>query len=154
MQVPSAPCPHLACRLGCLHQGLSGPRGWQAQPLGRPVPLSWLLSLQIIMVRLQRVTFLALHNYLGLTTELFNPVSVPASHHGSSGQPLLPQGAGQQTGQGGVSWDPVLSLSRGHAACLRAPCPHGSPLGGPVVWPSSASLVPRSVCVVALPASA
>uniref|UniRef100_A0A8C4PQ82 lysophospholipase n=1 Tax=Equus asinus asinus TaxID=83772 RepID=A0A8C4PQ82_EQUAS len=30
---------------------------------------------QIIMVRLQRVTFLALHNYLGLTTELFNPVT-------------------------------------------------------------------------------
>uniref|UniRef100_A0A3B1JXB1 lysophospholipase n=1 Tax=Astyanax mexicanus TaxID=7994 RepID=A0A3B1JXB1_ASTMX len=28
--------------------------------------------IQIIMVRLQRVTFLALHNYLGLTTELFN----------------------------------------------------------------------------------
>ncbi|KAG2455689.1 PLPL7 protein, partial [Polypterus senegalus] len=32
-------------------------------------------DLQIIMVRLQRVTFLALHNYLGLTTELFNPES-------------------------------------------------------------------------------
>ncbi|XP_062398636.1 patatin-like phospholipase domain-containing protein 7 isoform X2 [Sardina pilchardus] len=30
---------------------------------------------QIIMVRLQRVTFLALHNYLGLTQELFNPES-------------------------------------------------------------------------------
>uniref|UniRef100_A0A8C9TCH5 lysophospholipase n=1 Tax=Scleropages formosus TaxID=113540 RepID=A0A8C9TCH5_SCLFO len=30
--------------------------------------------IQIIMVRLQRVTFLALHNYLGLTTELFSPV--------------------------------------------------------------------------------
>ncbi|XP_027705223.1 patatin-like phospholipase domain-containing protein 7 isoform X3 [Vombatus ursinus] len=30
---------------------------------------------QIIMVRLQRVTFLSLHNYLGLTTELFNPES-------------------------------------------------------------------------------
>ncbi|XP_065327550.1 patatin-like phospholipase domain-containing protein 7 [Pelmatolapia mariae] len=29
--------------------------------------------IQIIMVRLQRVTFLALYNYLGLTTELFNP---------------------------------------------------------------------------------
>uniref|UniRef100_A0A8C5KLG6 Uncharacterized protein n=1 Tax=Jaculus jaculus TaxID=51337 RepID=A0A8C5KLG6_JACJA len=29
----------------------------------------------IIMVRLQRVTFMALHNYLGLTTELFNPES-------------------------------------------------------------------------------
>ncbi|TRY81936.1 hypothetical protein DNTS_013393 [Danionella cerebrum] len=31
--------------------------------------------IQIIMVRLQRVTFLALHNYLGLTTELFNQES-------------------------------------------------------------------------------
>lgn len=28
------------------------------------------------MVRLQRVTFLALHNYLGLTNELFSHVSV------------------------------------------------------------------------------
>uniref|UniRef100_A0A8C5WLQ8 lysophospholipase n=1 Tax=Leptobrachium leishanense TaxID=445787 RepID=A0A8C5WLQ8_9ANUR len=34
---------------------------------------------QIIMVRLQRVTFLALHNYLGLTTELFNSVSAAAA---------------------------------------------------------------------------
>uniref|UniRef100_A0A8C5BYL8 Patatin like phospholipase domain containing 7 n=1 Tax=Gadus morhua TaxID=8049 RepID=A0A8C5BYL8_GADMO len=33
--------------------------------------------IQIIMVRLQRVTFLALHNYLGLTTELFNTVPLP-----------------------------------------------------------------------------
>lgn len=30
---------------------------------------------QIIMVRLQRVTVLALHNYLGLTNELFSHVS-------------------------------------------------------------------------------
>ncbi|KAK2888415.1 patatin-like phospholipase domain-containing protein 7a isoform X1 [Channa argus] len=38
--------------------------------------------IQIIMVRLQRVTFLALHNYLGLTTELFNPENqaVPLSN--------------------------------------------------------------------------
>ncbi|GLD55198.1 patatin-like phospholipase domain-containing protein 7 isoform X1 [Lates japonicus] len=38
--------------------------------------------IQIIMVRLQRVTFLALHNYLGLTTELFNPdcQAVPLSN--------------------------------------------------------------------------
>eukprot|EP00066_Takifugu_rubripes_P026581 XP_011615847.1 PREDICTED: patatin-like phospholipase domain-containing protein 7 isoform X2 [Takifugu rubripes] len=38
--------------------------------------------IQIIMVRLQRVTFLALHDYLGLTTELFNPESqaVPLSN--------------------------------------------------------------------------
>lgn len=38
---------------------------------------------QIIMVRLQRVTFLALHNYLGLTTELFNPVRERAHAHPS-----------------------------------------------------------------------
>uniref|UniRef100_A0A8C8IVA5 lysophospholipase n=1 Tax=Oncorhynchus tshawytscha TaxID=74940 RepID=A0A8C8IVA5_ONCTS len=37
--------------------------------------------IQIIMVRLQRVTFLALHNYLGLTTELFNPRGVRAGSH-------------------------------------------------------------------------
>uniref|UniRef100_A0A3P9MG83 lysophospholipase n=1 Tax=Oryzias latipes TaxID=8090 RepID=A0A3P9MG83_ORYLA len=35
--------------------------------------------IQIIMVRLQRVTFLALHNYLGLTIELFNPESLAIS---------------------------------------------------------------------------
>lgn len=29
---------------------------------------------QIIMVRLQRVTFTALHQYLGLSAELVNPV--------------------------------------------------------------------------------
>ncbi|XP_034047763.1 patatin-like phospholipase domain-containing protein 7 isoform X2 [Thalassophryne amazonica] len=41
--------------------------------------------IQIIMVRLQRVTFLALHNYLGLTTELFNPESqaVPLTYTSS-----------------------------------------------------------------------
>nr|XP_054377275.1 patatin-like phospholipase domain-containing protein 7 isoform X2 [Pongo abelii] len=49
-------------------------------PGARPVPQvgghrAAGVLLQIIMVRLQRVTFLALHNYLGLTTELFNPES-------------------------------------------------------------------------------
>uniref|UniRef100_A0AAY4BF04 lysophospholipase n=1 Tax=Denticeps clupeoides TaxID=299321 RepID=A0AAY4BF04_9TELE len=38
-------------------------------------PETMVRVIQIIMVRLQRVTFLALHNYLGLTTELFNPES-------------------------------------------------------------------------------
>uniref|UniRef100_A0A8C3HHC7 lysophospholipase n=1 Tax=Chrysemys picta bellii TaxID=8478 RepID=A0A8C3HHC7_CHRPI len=38
-----------------------------------PESLVWVV--QIIMVRLQRVTFLALHNYLGLTNELFSHVS-------------------------------------------------------------------------------
>uniref|UniRef100_A0A8B9JRG8 lysophospholipase n=1 Tax=Astyanax mexicanus TaxID=7994 RepID=A0A8B9JRG8_ASTMX len=37
--------------------------------------------IQIIMVRLQRVTFLALHNYLGLTTELFNSVRAQTYTH-------------------------------------------------------------------------
>lgn len=43
------------------------------------------------MVRLQRVTFLALHNYLGLTTELFNPVSAGG-------------GGGDPSCRLGVSW--------------------------------------------------
>ncbi|XP_075885209.1 patatin-like phospholipase domain-containing protein 7 [Nelusetta ayraudi] len=41
----------------------------------RKYPETLVRVIQIIMVRLQRVTFLALHNYLGLTTELFNPDS-------------------------------------------------------------------------------
>lgn len=59
--------------LGCLEE---------ARPAQLAVPH------QIIMVRLQRVTFLALHNYLGLTTELFNPVSAashPRPHHRDTG---------------------------------------------------------------------
>lgn len=43
--------------------------------LTAPLFRSCSLPLQIIMVRLQRVTFLALHNYLGLTNELFSHVS-------------------------------------------------------------------------------
>uniref|UniRef100_A0A7N8X5B1 Patatin-like phospholipase domain containing 7a n=1 Tax=Mastacembelus armatus TaxID=205130 RepID=A0A7N8X5B1_9TELE len=48
----------------------------------RQYPETLVRVIQIIMVRLQRVTFLALHNYLGLTTELFNPESqaVPLSN--------------------------------------------------------------------------
>lgn len=43
------------------------------------------MLLQIIMVRLQRVTFLALHNYLGLTNELFSHVSYLESRGGWNG---------------------------------------------------------------------
>lgn len=32
--------------------------------------------MQVIMVRLQRVTFTALHQYLGLSTELVNQVNI------------------------------------------------------------------------------
>ncbi|XP_048358181.1 patatin-like phospholipase domain-containing protein 6 isoform X4 [Sphaerodactylus townsendi] len=40
-------------------------------------PESLVRVVQIIMVRLQRVTFLALHNYLGLTNELFSHAMQP-----------------------------------------------------------------------------
>uniref|UniRef100_A0A8C3RZ82 lysophospholipase n=1 Tax=Chelydra serpentina TaxID=8475 RepID=A0A8C3RZ82_CHESE len=45
------------------------------QDVFQKYPETLVRVVQIIMVRLQRVTFLALHNYLGLTTELFNSVS-------------------------------------------------------------------------------
>uniref|UniRef100_A0A663NEJ8 lysophospholipase n=1 Tax=Athene cunicularia TaxID=194338 RepID=A0A663NEJ8_ATHCN len=44
------------------------------QDVFQKYPETLVRVVQIIMVRLQRVTFLALHNYLGLTTELFNCV--------------------------------------------------------------------------------
>ncbi|XP_014807848.1 PREDICTED: patatin-like phospholipase domain-containing protein 7 isoform X1 [Calidris pugnax] len=42
------------------------------QDVFQKYPETLVRVVQIIMVRLQRVTFLALHNYLGLTPELFN----------------------------------------------------------------------------------
>ncbi|XP_012705323.2 patatin-like phospholipase domain-containing protein 7 isoform X1 [Fundulus heteroclitus] len=69
--------------------------------------------IQIIMVRLQRVTFLALHNYLGLTTELFNPESQAISlvsvanalgeahqHKGFRRQPSHSEDAGPEKADG------------------------------------------------------
>uniref|UniRef100_A0A4W2BS68 lysophospholipase n=1 Tax=Bos indicus x Bos taurus TaxID=30522 RepID=A0A4W2BS68_BOBOX len=102
---------------------ISSPPVWalrparSAQPLGRPIPLSWPVSLQIIMVRLQRVTFLALHNYLGLTTELFNPVSVPPPTTGPRDSRFCLKGrASTQAGVG--------SPGRHLRVCaLSQPCP-------------------------------
>ncbi|XP_042304294.1 patatin-like phospholipase domain-containing protein 6 isoform X6 [Sceloporus undulatus] len=56
-------------------------------------PESLVRVVQIIMVRLQRVTFLALHNYLGLTNELFShemqPLRLfPQSSHTSRTSPI------------------------------------------------------------------
>ncbi|XP_061438750.1 patatin-like phospholipase domain-containing protein 6 isoform X13 [Rhineura floridana] len=56
-------------------------------------PESLVRVVQIIMVRLQRVTFLALHNYLGLTNELFShemqPLRLfPQSGHTSRTSPV------------------------------------------------------------------
>ena len=42
------------------------------QSLFERFPESLVRVVQVIMVRLQRVTFTALHNYLGLSTELIN----------------------------------------------------------------------------------
>lgn len=65
---------------------LWGPAGISGGTAGaRPRRLTAQCLFQIIMVRLQRVTFLALHNYLGLTTELFNPVSAGLVHSPLSG---------------------------------------------------------------------
>eukprot|EP00058_Branchiostoma_floridae_P004071 XP_002589559.1 hypothetical protein BRAFLDRAFT_81516 [Branchiostoma floridae] len=44
------------------------------QTVFKKYPESLVRVVQIIMVRLQRVTFMALHNYLGLTTQLMNKV--------------------------------------------------------------------------------
>uniref|UniRef100_A0A673KI10 lysophospholipase n=1 Tax=Sinocyclocheilus rhinocerous TaxID=307959 RepID=A0A673KI10_9TELE len=48
-------------------------------------PESLVRVVQIIMVRLQRVTVLALHNYLGLTNELFSHVMSAGGDHGKDG---------------------------------------------------------------------
>ncbi|XP_039766186.1 patatin-like phospholipase domain-containing protein 6 isoform X4 [Ornithorhynchus anatinus] len=50
-------------------------------------PESLVRVVQIIMVRLQRVTFLALHNYLGLTNELFSHEMQPLRLFPSPGHP-------------------------------------------------------------------
>uniref|UniRef100_A0A8V5GVX0 lysophospholipase n=1 Tax=Melopsittacus undulatus TaxID=13146 RepID=A0A8V5GVX0_MELUD len=56
-------------------------------------PESLVRMVQIIMVRLQRVTFLALHNYLGLTNELFShdmgpPKLFPQPSHAARTSPV------------------------------------------------------------------
>ncbi|XP_035995703.1 patatin-like phospholipase domain-containing protein 7a isoform X2 [Fundulus heteroclitus] len=77
--------------------------------------------IQIIMVRLQRVTFLALHNYLGLTTELFNPESqaVPLSNINSvmaeincGKVPRRPAGTSETTAEPDAVKDSPLNSNR------------------------------------------
>uniref|UniRef100_A0A8C2WBD3 lysophospholipase n=1 Tax=Cyclopterus lumpus TaxID=8103 RepID=A0A8C2WBD3_CYCLU len=80
--------------------------------------------IQIIMVRLQRVTFLALHNYLGLTTELFNPESQAISlvsvahvlgeghpHRGLRKQPSHSDDLGSEKGDAGQKRQRCLDTS-------------------------------------------
>uniref|UniRef100_A0A8C3WQL8 lysophospholipase n=1 Tax=Catagonus wagneri TaxID=51154 RepID=A0A8C3WQL8_9CETA len=89
---------------------------------------------QIIMVRLQRVTFLALHSYLGLTTELFNPesqaiplVSVASvaagkarrqTHCSAEGRPLQPLEPGDPDRGGSRAGASGPVLKRSHSSPL------------------------------------
>lgn len=45
------------------------------QEVFQEYPDHFIRVMQVIMVRLQRVTFTALHQHLGLSAELVNPVS-------------------------------------------------------------------------------
>lgn len=45
------------------------------QEIFHEYPEIFIRVMQVIMLRLQRVTFTALHQYLGLSSELMNPVS-------------------------------------------------------------------------------
>lgn len=81
------------------------------------------------MVRLQRVTFLALHNYLGLTTELFNPVSAGPwsvmSFPGESATPSAKTGA-VSFGPGRRHWCQVWdALIRPRSVVATPICPGG-----------------------------
>ncbi|XP_063066294.1 patatin-like phospholipase domain-containing protein 7 isoform X2 [Engraulis encrasicolus] len=75
------------------------------QSVFKKYPETLVRVIQIIMVRLQRVTFLALHNYLGLTTELFNPerqavpLTAVASVLGESSPARIPRRTHFQTSQ-------------------------------------------------------
>ncbi|KAF1388778.1 hypothetical protein PFLUV_G00066190 [Perca fluviatilis] len=87
-------------------------------------PETMVRVIQIIMVRLQRVTFLALHNYLGLTTELFNPESQAISlvslahvlgeghpHRGHRRQPSHSDDLGSEKSDTGQKLQPSLNIS-------------------------------------------
>uniref|UniRef100_A0A673BSC3 lysophospholipase n=1 Tax=Sphaeramia orbicularis TaxID=375764 RepID=A0A673BSC3_9TELE len=96
--------------------------------------------IQIIMVRLQRVTFLALHNYLGLTTELFNPESQAISlvsvahvlgethpHRGIRRLPSHTDDLGSEKADGGQKWltkHPyiILNYTQVEILCISSLC--------------------------------
>uniref|UniRef100_A0A3Q3E7A0 lysophospholipase n=1 Tax=Labrus bergylta TaxID=56723 RepID=A0A3Q3E7A0_9LABR len=91
--------------------------------------------IQIIMVRLQRVTFLALHNYLGLTTELFNPESQAISlvsvahvlgdghpHRGLRRQPSHSDDQGSEKSDTGQTQQPSLIICVCVCVCVGDCC--------------------------------
>ncbi|CAO2630877.1 Patatin-like phospholipase domain-containing protein 6 [Lemmus lemmus] len=90
-------------------------------------PESLVRVVQIIMVRLQRVTFLALHNYLGLTNELFSHEIQPLRLFPSPGLPTRtsPVRGSKRV----VSTSGAEEASK--EASGRPPDPTGAPLPGP-----------------------
>lgn len=51
-------------------------------------PEAFIRVIQVIMIRLQRVTFTALHQYLGLSAELVNPGTHKKRHSPFGGSPV------------------------------------------------------------------
>uniref|UniRef100_A0A671EUP1 lysophospholipase n=1 Tax=Rhinolophus ferrumequinum TaxID=59479 RepID=A0A671EUP1_RHIFE len=88
-------------------------------------PESLVRVVQIIMVRLQRVTFLALHNYLGLTNELFSHEIQPLRLFPSPG---LPARTSPVRGSKRVL---TSANEEPREAPGRPPDPTGAPLPGP-----------------------
>ena len=68
------------------------------QEIFQEYPETLIRVMQVILVRLQRVTLTALHQHLGLTTELVNAVSthLNATKHSTLSTRLIPFYAGSE----------------------------------------------------------
>ncbi|NXN12662.1 PLPL6 esterase, partial [Indicator maculatus] len=88
-------------------------------------PESLVRVVQIIMVRLQRVTFLALHNYLGLTNELFShmlPLKLfPQPGHATRTSPVRHGRRGLGTAEEGREPADLLRAAGLEAAAVAPP---------------------------------
>uniref|UniRef100_A0A674JI17 Patatin like phospholipase domain containing 7 n=1 Tax=Terrapene triunguis TaxID=2587831 RepID=A0A674JI17_9SAUR len=94
------------------------------QDVFQKYPETLVRMVQIIMVRLQRVTFLALHNYLGLTTELFNSYRShsPAAHKKQAKPPQWPDSETAVSAGHAAECGPTADRPSGRAQPPRAPC--------------------------------
>ncbi|XP_044528907.1 patatin-like phospholipase domain-containing protein 6 isoform X2 [Gracilinanus agilis] len=116
-------------------------------------PESLVRVVQIIMVRLQRVTFLALHNYLGLTNELFINEMQPLRLFPSPG---LPTRTSPVRGPKRVS-TAMCTAEEPRDSPERPPAPPGAPLPGPPGDPvksstsSESSLAPPLSRCISMP---
>uniref|UniRef100_A0A8C6A6H2 lysophospholipase n=1 Tax=Marmota marmota marmota TaxID=9994 RepID=A0A8C6A6H2_MARMA len=94
-------------------------------------PESLVRVVQIIMVRLQRVTFLALHNYLGLTNELFSHEIQPLRLFPSPGLPSRTSPV-----RGSKRMVSTSATEEPRETPGRPPDPTGSSLPGPIGDPT------------------